>query len=113
MTVRREILSRYEGVTEWFNYDFANGSMTIEVVQDVEPILDANRKLAADEGYTKHGIKNEMWHYASIPVVVQQQWLNTYGIDQWPMKQGNEKLLMRLLNSPDYKYLKVTEKSHT
>jgi len=75
-------------------------------------VLDGNKTLANDSDYSRKGIKNEMWHYACIPNVVQEQWLRTYGPEHWPMKAGNEELLMRLLNSPEWKYLKTTSGFH-
>jgi hypothetical protein len=101
------------GIAEWFHYDHVTGDVHIETVQDVEPILDNNRAQANDEEFTKDGIKDGMWRYASIPIVVQMRWLAEYGMKDWPLKPGNEKLLFRLLNSPDWKYLKTTEKIHT
>ena len=100
------------GVKETFHYDELTGDSHVETTQDVEPILDQNRSLANDDQYSKDGIKNEMWHFASIPIVVQLKWLNEYGPENDPMRKGNEKLLFRLLNSPDYRYLKTTNKIH-
>lgn len=89
------------------------GDVHIETVQDVEPFIEDNKSRQNDEQYTKDGIKNEMWHYARIPIVVQMRWLREYGSKNWPMRRGNEKLLFRLLNSPEWKYLKATNKVHT
>jgi hypothetical protein len=100
------------GITEWFHYDHQSGDVHLETVQDVEPILDSNNALRNDEEYSRNGIKNEMWHFARIPDVVQLRWLSEYGRENWPMKPGNEKLLFRLLNSPEWKYLKTTNKIH-
>ena len=88
------------------------GDVQIETTQDVEPMLDQNKALQNDEGYSKNGIKNEMWHFASIPIVVQLQWLKKYGPVNDPMKKGNERLLFSLLNDPEYRYLKTTNKIH-
>ena len=76
-------------------------------------ILDDNRVRRDDPQYTRDGIDNEMWHYARVPIEVQMKWLAEYGSKNWPMRPGNEKLLFRLLNSPDWKYLKTTDKIHT
>ena len=76
-------------------------------------ILDDNRVRRDDPQYTRDGIDNEMWHYARVPIEVQMRWLGEYGSKNWPMRPGNEKLLFRLLNSPDWKYLKTTDKIHT
>ena len=108
----KEVLDDWGGVEEWFHYD-SEGNTHIETVQDCEPILDFNKAAQADANYTQKGIKEEFWHYATIPVVVQLQWLNEYGHKDWPMLPGNETLLYRLLNSPEWKYLKVTSKYHT
>lgn len=100
------------GVTEWTHYDHMTGDIHVETVQDVEPVLDANKGFQNNDEYTAKGIKGEMWHYASIPIVVQMRWLTEYGSKDWPMRPGNEKLLFRLLNSPEWKYLKTTSKVH-
>ena len=89
------------------------GNVTVETTQDVEGILDANKSFQNHSSYSSSGIKEGMWHYASIPLIVQLKWLNEYGSDNWPLKQGNEKLLFRLLNSPEWKYLKATGGIHT
>jgi hypothetical protein len=101
------------GIEEWFHYDHTTDTTYVETKQDVEPILDGNTGRANDEQYSRDGIKNEMWHYASVPLVVQMKWLNEYGMDNWPLRPGNEKLLFRLLNSPEWRYLKATGKIHT
>jgi hypothetical protein len=113
MSSRRFFDRTPDGVTEWFHYDHVTGDCAIETVQDCEPILDVNKTLQNDDDYTKQGMKDEMWHYARIPAVVQVQWLNEYGIDNWPMKPGNEKLLFKLLNSPEWRHLKTTRKMHS
>lgn len=100
------------GVTEIFHYDEMTGDVHIETVQDVEPIIEKNMILQNDEQYSKDGINNEMWHFARIPVVVQLQWLKKYGPDHDPMRAGNEKLLFSLLNDPEWRYLKTTNKIH-
>ena len=102
----------FTGVTQYFHHDYASNTSYIETVQDVEPILEVTNDLRNDDEYTRRGIKDEMWHFASIPIVVQERWLSEYGMENWPMKPGNEKLLFKLLNSPDYRYLKTTNKIH-
>lgn len=101
------------GITEIFHYDHVTGDAHVETVQDVEPHLEYSKRLANDDEYTKQGIKDEMWHYAHIPVVVQLKWLVKYGPKNDPMAKGNEKLLFSLLNDPEWRYLKTTNKIHT
>jgi hypothetical protein len=100
------------GVTEIFHYDEITKDVHIETLQDTSPLVDQNKSLQNDDDYSKNGIKNDMWHYASIPIVVQLKWISQYGSHNDPMKKGNEKLLFRLLNSPEWRYLKATNKIH-
>lgn len=100
------------GVREIFHYDELTKDVHIETTQDVGEMLDVNKALQNDDDYTKNGIKNEMWNYAFIPVVVQLQWLKKYGRENDPMKKGNGKLLFSLLNSPEWRHLKRTNKIH-
>ena len=88
------------------------GDVHIETTQNVSPILDGNKALANDPDYWKQGVKNDMAHYARVPDWVQVKWLNEYGYENWPMHPQNGKLLFRLLNSPEWKWLKTTEKTH-
>lgn len=101
------------GITEIFHYDETTGTAYIESLQDVEPQLEENKRLQNNDDYTKHGIKNEFWNYAHVPAIVQLKWLQKYGPQNDPMKKGNEKLLFRLLNDPEWRYLKTTNKIHT
>jgi hypothetical protein len=112
MTRRLLGYDSFTGVTEYFHHDDSTNTSYVETVQDVDTILDVTNDLRNDDEYTKKGIKDEMWHFASIPIVVQMRWLSEYGMENWPMKPGNEKLLFRLLNSPEWKYLKATNKIH-
>jgi len=82
----------------------------ISRTQDVEKILEVNKALANNDEYTKNGFKNEWWHYATIPNIIIEKWLNEEGInayndDHWPK-------VFQKLNSPEYRYLKTTAKFH-
>jgi hypothetical protein len=51
-----------------------------------------------------------MWHYATIPAVVELEWKQKYGVT---LEDPNDKKkIFQLLNHPDYRYLKVTNKTH-
>ena len=54
--------------------------------------------------------KNDWIHYAKIPNIVIMQWKTNYGVDFF--KREDEKRWMRLLNSPEYKYLKCSPLKH-
>lgn len=77
---------------------------------DVNIILDANKALQNDEQITKDGIKDGWWHYAEIPMIVIEKWLNEKGVDVF--NKDHRKAVYRLLNDPEYKWLKTTTKMH-
>jgi hypothetical protein len=85
-----------------------DGRLQIHYRQDVEPILERCKELR-NSGVVDRGIKNDMWHYAYIPPVVQMEWLVKYGVDF--NKKDHLPAVLKLLNT-DYKYLKTTDKHH-
>lgn len=100
------------GVTEYFHYDSITDTSAIETVQDCSDILDRNKSDQNNESLWKDGVKDSLAPYATIPIVVQVQWLNEYGLKDWPMLPQNKKLLLRLLASREWGYLRRTSKIH-
>ena len=90
---------------------FTGNQVTVTHEQDVSRILAANQAAAADDDKTKRGIKNDWWKYASIPAIVEIEWLNKYGVDI--NNPYHKRKVFELLNHPDYRYLKTTNKVHT
>lgn len=84
--------------------------MLITHEQDVGAILDGNKRLANNEGLTQRGIKADMWHYATIPNALIVKWKQELGLDVFD--QSQRKRVFKLLNSPEYRYLKTTTKHH-
>jgi len=97
------------GISTYSDYNELEDSLTIYQEQDVTPYLEHNKKLQNDPEYTKKGIKGDMWHYASIPNIIIEKWMNE-GFNIFD--KNNEKALWKRLNSPEWKYLKTTEKVH-
>lgn len=90
-----------------------DGKEVITYEQDVEPTVKFAKSLAGDSGYTNMGIKESLWHYATIPdSVILKLWfehgLNVYA----PMEKADERRLWSLLNT-EYKIFKTTEKHHS
>lgn len=84
-----------------------NGNLVFKTWQDVQPVLDKIKE-RRNSGLVDKGIKNDFWHYATIPAHVElelrQRGINLYNPDQ-------TKELLRVINR-EYPYLKNTELTH-
>lgn len=94
------------GMTVWFDYNELTDEAVLEYEQDVEPILELNKKLANDDDVTREGFKNGFYQVASIPTGIQMKWLVEEGLDiyddnAWPQIKAK-------LNDPQYKHLRTT-----
>lgn len=109
---------RARGIQTWHTYDPHTKETTIEVVQDAAPFLEINQRqrdhdVGGAKGLTgrdRKQIKEGMWHFARIPLGVQYHWLKEYGVDI--NNQDHRPAVFRLLNSPEWKYLKTTHGKH-
>ena len=87
-----------------FHYDESEDKFTLNTVQDVQPIVDENkRKMNAYCDKLSVGKRGEWHHAASVPINVWEQWMQ----DTNGEIQKDSKLLAAYLNNPDYKYFKV------
>lgn len=89
------------GMKTFHSYDESDERTIISYEQDVEPILERNKRLQNEAS----GPMGDMVHVASIPSSVQLKWLIEHGIDL-----GNKDHMpgvKRLLNSNEYRYLRV------
>lgn len=97
------------GVTTYFDFT-PDQQMHLTTVQDVTPLLDQSQMMRNEDEYTRHGIKQDQWHYARVPDVVAMEMLQKYGVDMmktpidWPS-------VLRCINT-HYPYLKTTTKHH-
>ena len=98
------------GVTTFFDYDHATGTTIVGSEQDVGLLLEQNKRLQNDESYTRKGIKDGWWHYASYPAIIIEKWMNEYGVNVFD--RNHEKKVTELTNRPEYRYLKTTTKMH-
>ena len=96
------------GVTTYFDYDHATDTSIIGAEQDVSSLLEVNKILQNDEEYSKRGIKEGWWHYASYPAIIIEKWINEYGVNVF--NKDHQKKVLELTNRPEYRYLKTTTK---
>jgi len=94
--------------TRWHD-DESAGQFTIERVQDVEPILDNNKRLLNDgtNGYSK---TKDLKRVASIPLVVIEQWMKKDGVNFLSLSgPERQKYLRKKLNDPDNRWLRTSD----
>lgn len=92
-----------DGREEWLHWDPA-GRFHIEHRADLQAHVDWCK--AMDTSPAKGWSPTREWKLvASIPPVIQLKWIQLYGAD--PLKRGNEDLLERVLNDPEWRYLRI------
>ena len=108
MTKRVVDYDPYTGITTTFDYTPDGVVILGREHQDVAPLLDFNKNLQNDPEYWKKGVKDSWAHYASIPPIIIEKWRNEFGIDVF--NKDHAKRVKKLLNDPEYRYLKTTAK---
>jgi hypothetical protein len=88
-------------------YDHSTGKTQIETVQDVRGILDHNKRLANDSSYKQRGMKEDYYHFATVPNVVLMEMMEKHHLD-WRRDEDLPKI-ERLL-ARDYKKLLTVDK---
>jgi hypothetical protein len=89
------------GLRTTYLFDPVTEEVALRYEQDCQPILDRNKEMQNEQS----GRMGEMVHVAEIPASVQLKWLIEDGIDL--MNPNHSKGVKRLLNSNEYRYLKV------
>jgi hypothetical protein len=87
-------------IKTFHDYDETTDTTFIHTEQDTTDVTDLN-KAQQNEGFDK---RKDMWHAASIPIVVQMEWMTKYGVDL--MNKDHMPGVKRLLNSSDYAHLR-------
>jgi hypothetical protein len=102
--MRRILEIQPDGVTEIFHMDELTGEIAIERSQDVEPVIEANKRAqTAGDGFSP---SRELRQIAEIPMGVVELWRTVLGVDifnrdQWPA-------VKRLLRDRDWQHLRTS-----
>ena len=97
------------GIAHYTDYDAETGNMQIHTVQDVEPVIEFNKRLQNDSDENlRRGVKKGWWLYAKVPAIVQLK-MRAKGIDL--MDPTATKRIMQEINT-HYPQLKCTSYSH-
>lgn len=98
------------GMTTFHEYIHSEDKTIISREQDVTSILEMNKAMANNDDVWKEGVKNCWAHYAQIPNIIIEKWLNEHGVNLYD--KDHQKAVFKLLNQPEYRYLKTTSKMH-
>ena len=77
------------GLTTYHEYDDQTDETRIIYVGDDMPVVEENKRLKNDPYYSKRGIKQEFWKYASVPAGIQVKWLIEHGVDFYNPEHGH------------------------
>ena len=97
-------MSRKIGDNQIFHWHEPTKEMAIEHIEDIQPLIDSNKKLQQED----HHIKDEFRLSARIPMTVYYEWKNKYGVDLF--NPNHKEGVRKLINSPEYRYLKTTNR---
>lgn len=92
----------------YHDYDHETKQTIITEVQDVEHYLERNKRLANDTDYKRKGIKNDWYHFASVPNGVMVEIMQKHNVD-WRNDDDLPKI-ERILSSNEYRYLRTVDK---
>tara|TARA_R100001129_G_C5254707_1_gene229356 strand:+ start:164 stop:463 length:300 start_codon:yes stop_codon:yes gene_type:complete len=87
-----------------FHWHEPTKEMAIEHIQDIKPLIDSNKKLQQED----HHIADDFRLSARIPMTVYYEWKNKYGVDMFD--PNHKEGVKKLINSPEYRYLKTTNR---
>ena len=93
-------------ISRSFSYDNTDDKSVIHSVQDVEPLLNLNkREQTGDSMYATGRGPAGMHKVASIPLIIIEKWKAELGIDV--MNKDHMPKVKQLLNDPEYRYLRT------
>lgn len=96
----------FSGISTYFHYDESTDETHLETVGDATAEVEASTSLRNDTDYTRKGMKNDMLHYGHVPDVVLMKW-HSMGVDIKDVKE-----LIKMINKPEWRYLKTTTLNH-
>ena len=105
--MKRLLEVQADGIVEWLHIDELTDEMTIERRQDVEPVIEANKRAqTAGDGFSP---SREFREIAEVPMGVVELWRTVLGVDifnrnHWPA-------VKRLLRDSEWRHLRTSSGS--
>ena len=104
----KKLLDADGGVISEFHYDEMEDRTYVRNVQDVEPILENNKRLQGmGDGWSSDRFLRRI---ASIPLVVAQQWMKEDGVNWMALPKKEKSVYLRKkLTDPQWRYLRTSD----
>jgi len=97
------------GNREDYYWDEQTETITQRTRESVGDILEANKQQQSRAIDQRYG--NEMMHHvADIPMSVVWKWKKDHGVDVFSSDPDQKRKVRRLLNDPEYRYLRSNRK---
>ena len=88
------------------SYDHTADAVVQRRQQDVEPLLEMNRREINGDLPSKKSTFGNMQKVASIPLIVIEKWKAELGVDA--LDKSHFHKVKQLLNEPEWKYLRTS-----
>jgi hypothetical protein len=92
----------------YHEYDHSSGVTSIETVQDIQPFLERNKRLQNDTNFKRQGIKEDWYHFATLPNVFILKLKKEFNLDVF--NDDDLPKIEKLLKGSEYKYLRTVDK---
>jgi len=89
------------------SYDHTTDTVIQKRQQDVEPLLEMNRKEFNGDTPNGYGTFKDMRKVASIPLIVIEKWKKELGVDAF--NKNDMPKVKKLLNDPEWQFLRTSK----
>lgn len=97
------------GNREDYYWDEQEQVITQRTREDVADILESNKRKQSDSIDARYG-KQMLHHVAEIPMSIVLKWKREHGVDVFSSDPEQKRKVKRLLNDPEYRYLRSNNK---
>lgn len=89
-----------------FHRDSSTGKVVVERVQDVEDIIERNKRAQNETQDLSTG-----WHHiAEIPSIFIEKWCNEKQVSYRELMADFDGIVKKMLRDPDYQFLRTTSR---
>jgi hypothetical protein len=96
----------FSGISRWMEHDPVTDITTEYAEADISHEVEASKQMQNNPDIWKQGVKDEFAFYGHVPAILLEKWaLEGVNIN-------DTQALFKMINRPEYSYLKTTTKTH-